>query len=53
MRRSLLIVALIVMLILLDGVANNFHFTTTLFREIKEFLRVLNRFVGHPFSFLD
>jgi hypothetical protein len=53
MRRSLLIFALIVMLILLDGVANGFHFTTSLLMEVKEFLRVLNRVVGHPFGFLD
>jgi hypothetical protein len=46
MRRSLLIIALIVMLVLLDAVANDFKFTASLILEVREFWRLVNRFLG-------
>jgi hypothetical protein len=52
MRRVVAIAAFIAMLLVIDGVANDFRFTSTFFLELREFGRLLNRFVGHAFGFL-
>ena len=49
MRNAVLIVALIAMLVALDAVANDFGFTTALILEVREFGRLVARFVGSPF----
>jgi len=51
MRRVLLIVALIAMLVALDALANELRFTTLLILELREFGRLVNRFLGHAFTF--
>ena len=51
MRKVVAIAALVAVLLVIDGVANDFRFTGTLFLELREFGRLLNRFAGHIFDF--
>jgi hypothetical protein len=51
MRKTLLIIGLIATLIALDAIVNDFRFTGAVLAELKEFIRLVNRFVGHTFSF--
>jgi hypothetical protein len=46
MRKFVLIIALVAMLVALDAVANDLRFTTGLVLEFREFVRLVNRFIG-------
>lgn len=50
MRRIIAIVAFVAFLLALDAFANDFRFTTGLLLELREFARLVNRFVGHAFN---
>ncbi len=47
MRRVIVVIAFLVVLLAIDAVANDFRFTTQLIAELREFVRIVNRFVAN------
>ena len=49
MRRVLIAAILIALLVAIDMYANDFRFTSAAYAEVREFGRLVNRFIGQVF----
>jgi hypothetical protein len=51
MRKVLIAAILVAVLVALDGYANEFRFTTGAYNELREFGRLVNRFIAQGLNF--